>query len=272
MAPLTGSLSNEVNSDEGWTTVIPEMTPAIHEELDWWHRTTLDSNRNGIHDSLETLDQPVGIGLSYSREVTDTDVEYLESLGYQITDVIEAVDAVLLGVINSSDIWELSQIEGVVMVERYGQVILWGDIQTPNILAEQSEVYPHTAWNHSPMKGAGINIAMVDTGTDNEHPGLKDKFVAGYDAVCFVHSDPECILAGGRQTDGSFDPDDGNQHGTACMGMAAATGLDANGEQTGFEGSAPNASLIDVRIGTDAGAGPFENYLLSQEFCCMNQQ
>ncbi len=107
---------------------------------------------------------------------------------------------------------------------------------------------------------------MVDTGTDNEHPGLIGKFVAGYDAVCYMHSDPTCIAAGGRETDGSFDPDDGNQHGTACMGMAAATGLDANGEQTGYEGSAPNASLIDVRIGTDAGAGPFENYLLSQEF------
>ena len=98
----------------------------IHEEVDWWERTTFDSNRNGIHDSLETLDQPVGIGLSYSRDVTDMDVEYLESLGYQITDVIEAVDAVLLGVINSSDVWELSQIEDVVMVERYGQVILVG--------------------------------------------------------------------------------------------------------------------------------------------------
>ena len=207
MAPLTGSLSSEVSHEEGWTNVIPEMTPVIQEEVDWWDRTTLDSNRNGIHDSLETLDQPVGIGLSYSRDVTDMDVEYLESLGYQITDVIEAVDAVLLGVINSSDVWELSQIEDVVMVERYGQVILWGDVQTPNILAEQSEEYPHTAWNHSPMKGAGINIAMVDTGTDNEHPGLKDKFVAGYDAVCFVHTDPECILAGGRETDGSFDPD-----------------------------------------------------------------
>ena len=266
MAPLTGSLGNENNHEEGWSYSIPEMTPVVQEELDWWDRTTLDSNRNGIHDSLETLDQPVGIGLSYGRDVTDSDVAHLESLGYQITDVIEAVDAVLLGVINSTDVWDLSQIDGVVMVERYGQVILWGDVQTPNILAEQSEEYPHTAWNHSPMKGAGINIAMVDTGTDNEHPGLKDKFVAGYDAVCFVHTDPECILAGGRETDGSFDPDDGNQHGTACMGMAAATGLDANGEQTGFEGSAPNASLIDVRIGTDAGAGPFENYLLSQEF------
>ena len=27
-----------------------------------------------------------------------------------------------------------------------------------------------------------------------------------------------------------------------------------------------NATLIDVRIGTDVGAGPFENYLLEQEF------
>ena len=242
------------------------MTPVIHQEVDWWERTTMDSNRNGIFDSLESLEAPVGVGLSYSREVTDSDVALLESMGYEITDVIEAVDAVLLGVIDSEDVWNLSQIDGVVMVERYGQIILWGDIQTPNILAEQSEEYPHTAWNHTPLRGAGINIAMVDTGTDNEHPGLKDKFVAGYDAVCFVHTDPECILAGGRETDGSFDPDDGNQHGTACMGMAAATGLDANGEQTGFEGSAPNASLIDVRIGTDAGAGPFENYLLSQEF------
>lgn len=265
-APLTGSIGYTENTESEWSNDIPEMTPVIHEEIDWWDRTTMDSNRNGIFDSLETLDGPVGIGLSYGRDVTDSDVEYLESLGYEITDVIEAVDAVLLGVIDSNDIWNLSQIDGVVMVERYGQIILWGDVQTPNILAEQSDVYPHTAWNHSPMKGAGINIAMVDTGTDNEHPGLKDKFVAGYDAVCFVHTDPACLLAGGRETDGSFDPDDGNQHGTACMGMAAATGLDANGEQTGFEGSAPNASLIDVRIGTDVGAGPFENYLLQQEF------
>ena len=266
MAPLTGSLGNHNQSNSQWSSTIPEMTPVIQQDIDWWLRTTMDSNRNGIFDSLETLDEPVGIGLSYGRDVTDSDVALLESMGYEITDVIESVDAVLLGVINSSDIWALSELDGVVMVERYGQVILWGDIQTPNIKSEPSEVYPHAAWNHSPMGGKGINIAMVDTGVDNEHPGLDQKFVAGYDAVCFVHSDPECILSGGRQTDGSFDPDDGNQHGTACMGMASATGLDANGEQTGYQGSAPNASLIDVRIGTDAGAGPFENYLLSQEF------
>jgi subtilisin family serine protease len=266
LAPLTGSLGNDVEVNSEWSSVIPEMTPIVFEEIDWWERTTMDSNRNGIFDSLESLEGPVGIGLSYNRDVTDSDVELLESMGYQITDIIEAVDAVLLGVIDSSDVWNLSQLDGVVMVERYGQVVLWGDVQSPNIKSEPSDVYPHAAWNHSPMGGLGINIAMVDTGVDNEHPGLNQKFIAGYDAVCFVHSDPECILNGGRETDGSFDPDDGNQHGTACMGMASATGLDSNGEQTGYEGSAPNASLIDVRIGTDAGAGPFENYLLSQEF------
>ena len=81
MAPLTGSIGNDVDNEEGWTTVIPEMTPVVYEEVDWWDRTTLDSNRNGIHDSLETIDQPVGVGLSYSRDVTDFDVAYLESLG-----------------------------------------------------------------------------------------------------------------------------------------------------------------------------------------------
>ncbi|MEC8816046.1 MAG: S8 family serine peptidase, partial [Candidatus Thermoplasmatota archaeon] len=89
---------------------------------------------------------------------------------------------------------------------------------------------------------------------------------AGYDAVCYLHSDPTCTAGGVRETDGTYDPDDGHQHGTACMGMAAATGIDASGAQTDFYGSAPDADLVDVRIGTDAGAGPFENYLLAQEF------
>ena len=69
-----------------------------------------------------------------------------------------------------------------------------------------------------------------------------------------------------RETDGSYDPDDGNQHGTACIGMSSATGIDADGSQSEFYGSHRGSSLVDVRIGTDAGAGPFENYILEQEF------
>ena len=59
LAPLTGSIGNDEPVNNNWVDTIPNMTPVIHEEIDWWERTTMDSNRNGIFDSLETLDQPV---------------------------------------------------------------------------------------------------------------------------------------------------------------------------------------------------------------------
>ena len=248
-----------------WTSEIPIQMEPDWVELPWWERTSLDSNRNSIHDSLEYKTGVVWVGLSYSRAVTSEDISSIISMGIEPKIQIPAVDAVLLGAIDSSNLLELSNLDGVVMIEEYGTLRFYGDIQTPAVKASSSDIYPEGAWNLS-VSGAGINIALTDTGVDSEHPGLVGKHVAGYDAVCFVHSDPTCILAGGRQTDGSFDPDDGNQHGTACMGMAAATGIEADGSQSEFYGSAPNSTLVDVRIGTDVGAGPFENYLLEQEF------
>ena len=235
------------------------------EQAPWWEVTSMDSDRNGIHDSLQYADDIVNIGLSFSREVTDEDRARLALAGYEIHVELPVVDAVLIGAVDARKVYDLAQLEGVIMVERYGSLVFYGDVQTLAVKAKNSSEYPIGAWDLG-VSGSGVNIALTDTGVDNEHPGLSGKFVAGYDAVCYVHSDPQCILAGGREDDGSFDPDDGNQHGTACMGMASATGLDADGSQSEFYGSAPNATLVDVRIGTDVGAGPFENYLLEQEF------
>ena len=281
MAPVTGSLvvkSEPVawaavdESGFQWMpvdarTTVPEQAeaPWLNDETPWWERTALDQNRNKVHDSLESMVGLAGIGLSYAEPVNDHHLAELAALNLTVVDVIDAVDAVLLGQIDVSLVPDLAALDGVVMVERYGQIHLYGDIQTPAVKARNSSMYPVGAWDLG-YTGEGVNIAMVDTGVDNEHPGLNEKFIAGYDAVCYLHTDPTCTAGGARETDGTYDPDDGNQHGTACMGMAAATGVDANGEQTDFYGSAPDADLVDVRIGTDAGAGPFENYLLSQEF------
>ena len=277
MGPLIGSLTvppsdyirleNNVQIlPDGQTLTIPEQDGWgwIVDERPWWERSALDQDRNKVHDSLQESHFITGIGISYGADVNQGHLAQLEQMGLNVVDVIESVDAVLLGMLNTSIVGELAALDDVVMVERYGEIHLYGDIQTPAVKARNSTLYPG-AWDLG-VSGDGVVIAMVDTGVDNEHPGLSEKFVAGYDAVCFVHTDPTCVLAGGRVEDGSYDPDDGNQHGTACMGMAAATGIDANGEQTDFYGAAPDAALVDVRIGTDAGAGPFENYLLSQEF------
>ena len=283
MGPITGSMAIQSQQTDwravdaagfqwiphGYSEDVPFQADAawLNDQTPWWERTALDQNRNSIHDSLETFVGNTGIGLSYGVDVSSDHLAQLEDMSLTVVDVIEAVDAVLLGQINASIVFELAGLDDVVMVERYGSLVFYGDIQTPAVKARNSSFYPMGAWDLG-FKGANVNIAMVDTGVDNEHPGLSEKFVAGYDAVCYTPSDPICILAGGgfRETDGTFDPDDGNQHGTACMGMAAATGIDPSGEQTDFYGAAPDADLIDVRIGTDLGAGPFENYVIEQEF------
>ena len=276
-APLTGSLAEgdpDLDKSEnlqislsGQSSDVPYQQPiSWNESTLWWEVTSMDSDRNGIHDSLQSETGIVNLGISYSRDVTDLDIQKLSKLGINVNLELPVVNALLIGGIHSNQIEAISQLDGVVMVERYGSVLFYGDVQTPAVKARNSSDYPVGAWDLG-VSGQGMNIALVDTGVDNEHPGLSDKFVAGYDAVCYVHTDPTCLLSNPlREDDGSFDPDDGNQHGTACMGMASATGIEADGSQSSFYGSAPNATLVDIRIGTDVGAGPFENYLLEQEF------
>ena len=284
LGSLTGSLGIQerpIRSD--WETIgdglvwypadftheIPNQQNPIwlEEQLPWWERSVFDKNNNNIHDSIENKQEIVGLGISYETPLDGYKFAQLASLGIQVKVELDAINSVLIGFVESSLAEQLVGLDDVVMVHEYGNVIFYGDVQTQNVKARNSSTYPNGAWDFG-VTGKGVNIAMVDTGVDNEHPGLAGKFVAGYDAVCYVHSDPTCAISGfgSRETDGSYDPDDGHQHGTACMGMAAATGLEADGSQSEFYGSAPDASLVDVRIGTDAGAGPFENYILEQEF------
>ena len=275
--PLTGSIAEGHSHDDhsndfqiinsGETTDIP-MQKSIPwgDSIPWWETTMLDADRDGVHDSLADETGIVNIGISYSRDVRESDIDSLSLMGININLELPSVDSLLIGGIHVDKIEEISNLDGVVMIERYGSVVFYGDIQTPSVKAKNSSEYSLGAWDLG-VSGNGMNIALVDTGVDNEHPGLSDKFVAGYDAVCYVHTDPTCLLSNPlREDDGSFDPDDANQHGTACMGMASATGIEADGSQSEFYGAAPNATLVDIRIGTDVGAGPFENYLLEQEF------
>ncbi len=241
---------------------IPEVKTYIWEESNWWQTTERDINRNGVVDWLETIKGQYPVSISYISEPTKEDIEILTNLGLEIRYNINSVNALLLGYVNSSLYLQLGSLPNVTMVEPYGSVVFYGDVQTPAIKASNSSVYPAGAWSLG-VSGKGVNIAIVDTGIDNEHPGLDGKFIAGYDAVC---SDDALCLASFQEDDGSFDPDDQNQHGTACSGMATSTGILPNGEASNFTGSAPDANLVDVRIGTAVGAGPFENYILEQEF------
>jgi subtilisin-like proprotein convertase family protein len=82
------------------------------------------------------------------------------------------------------------------------------------------------------VKGNGIRIGIVDDGLQTNHPDLSANVdtVNDYDWNDATPSDPS--------------PGDGDDHGTACAGNAAARGN--NG--VGVSGTAPEATLVGMRL------------------------
>ena len=126
--PLSGSLltdggsmveanSTPISLDQNELT--PVRTPVTPSDNQWWERTSLDSNRNGIHDSLESDDPLQWVGLSYSRDIGSSDLLSLMSLGLAPRVHVPAVNALLLGQVETDLLYQLSGLEGVVMVEEY---------------------------------------------------------------------------------------------------------------------------------------------------------
>jgi subtilisin family serine protease len=83
------------------------------------------------------------------------------------------------------------------------------------------------------LQGAGVMVAVLDTGIDLSHPELSSRIVGGYNA-----------LAGG----GSYADDNG--HGTHMAGIIAAAS-----NSLGVIGAAPQATFAAVKVLDQYGAG-----------------
>lgn len=101
---------------------------------------------------------------------------------------------------------------------------------------------------HSYNKGYGINIAIIDTGIDNNHPDLAANYSGGYD---FVNEDTV--------------PFDDNGHGTHVSGIASA--LD-NGN--GVVGVAPEADIYALKVLDSSGSGYSSDIIAALEWSVTN--
>lgn len=93
-------------------------------------------------------------------------------------------------------------------------------------------------------KGTGINIAIIDTGINYNHPDLCDNYKGGYD---FVNDDA--------------DPLDDNGHGTHCAGIIAAADNDI-----GVIGVAPEANLYSLKMVNSTGSGNVSDLIAAIEW------
>src|SRR5205823_10178266 len=92
------------------------------------------------------------------------------------------------------------------------------------------EVWPYT-------RGAGVNVAVIDTGIDFTHPDLRRAYAGGYNALSPADA-----------------PRDDNFHGTHVAGTIAATD---NG--FGVLGVAPDVRLWAVKVLDQSGNGDSEH-------------
>jgi subtilisin family serine protease len=106
--------------------------------------------------------------------------------------------------------------------------------------------------------GAGVAMAICDTGIDYMHPNLgggafpNEKVIGGYDTG-----------------DGDNDPMDENGHGTCCAGIAAGD-IGTVGDYIG--GVAPNAKLYALKISLgNSGSAYISDMIEAWEWCITHQ-
>jgi type VII secretion-associated serine protease mycosin len=91
-------------------------------------------------------------------------------------------------------------------------------------------MHTEEAWRTT--KGAGVTVAVLDTGVENDHPDLAGNVLEGKDMVGF----------GAERGDRAW-----ARHGTAMAGIIAGHGHGA-GNGDGVMGIAPEAKILPVRV------------------------
>ncbi|MCK5723940.1 MAG: S8 family serine peptidase, partial [Gammaproteobacteria bacterium] len=105
---------------------------------------------------------------------------------------------------------------------------------------------------HEYNKGTGVNVAILDSGIDYEHPDLVNNYIDGYDFGGDYRGAPN-----------DDDPMDYSGHGTHVAGTVAAV----KGNNEGVIGVAPEADLYILKVFADDGSGHYSDVIEALERC-----
>jgi serine protease AprX len=223
----------------------------------------IDKNLNKIEDFLDNkLLEIYGSDFEesdeYERVIVTTEgrptsdaIQYFKSIGAEVLDVFQYVDAVGLR-IPVKNIDFAPNHPTVKMV--YGDELIKHDLKEaiPVIEADKSSL---SDGGYGNLDGSGVTITVIDSGIDSDH-------------ITFAHNNIIAFrdyIAGNNDLDPTngmtaYDYADDTNHGTMCGGCAAG-----NGGGSGYKGSAPGAYLIGIATNTAYDVA------LAVEWCISNQ-
>ena len=245
----------------------PSQMPTYAEQTgQWWEDTNMDRDGDYIHDAIwiaaennhyQYLNNYGRISVivdfdhtptEYDQEMLEREVEFQTQFRYWLIDSIA-------GTVELDRIHELLELPGVVFIELDGRL----EVQMEDVVPIHGV---DLVWQDTGYTGAGVTMAIIDTGIDANHSGLDDldddnstndtKVLAFFDAV----NNP------GATNGSEIHPYDDNGHGTHCAGITAGTGA------TTFQhvGVAPHANLVGVKVLSGGGSGTYAQVMAGMQW------
>lgn len=200
-----------------------------------------DRDRNFIDDEITTRyhkGEVLNVVVDLNACLPPEKIKSLLGPYGRIKYIGKLVTFVLLDRVRFDDLTKISTFPEVAMIElqEVGQIM--NDVSTRAVRARKSVTFsPNTAEDHG-FIGTGVNVAILDTGVDDNHEAFTGKFVAGFNT--FDATDPG---------DGSRHPGDDHGHGTHVAGTVLAR------ETTGRTCRTPDDTTASDCGGMAPGAG-----------------
>ena len=186
--------------------------------------------------------------IGFKRAVDpDTRARVVHGAGGEVDHAYHLLPVVSAMLTDETIVWlksrpDISYVEEDTCVYATGQSLPWGVDRIDAELAWQGS---------SGCTGAGVDVAILDTGIDGDHPDLS---VAG--GVNYVG---QFVIDGSTR---ATDWNDKEGHGTHCAGVIAA--LD---NAIGVVGVAPGASIWAVKVLDDDRSGYISDVIKGLEWC-----
>ena len=163
---------------------------SVAETATHFDKTYFDRNGDGLDDRMDHLindGTEISVILLLNSKPSDKHFKEIEDLGLNIDHVYKYIDAIRIDKVPASLADDLTKISDLRIVEWQAPVYAFLDTAVKAIKVRESEDYSPVVWDKE-LFGEGINVAVLDTGVDNEHETFGDyddqgvrRFIAGMD-------------------------------------------------------------------------------------------